>query len=76
MTSAELAALQAELDEVNDQLAEMVGAPNFSVGSLTIDENTLHQNLIQRKASLEWRIANPNGDKTSTMRVIRTSGAY
>lgn len=48
--------LQLELDEINAQLAEMVGAVSFSVAGFSVDESKLMDDLNRRKATLEWRI--------------------
>lgn len=70
--------LQVELAEINDQLADMVGAANVSVGGFSVDESKLQADLLTRKASLEWRIKNVNagGSSTSLIRGLRASGGY
>lgn len=50
--------LAAQLAEVDAQLAEMIGSADISLGGLTVDETQLQKNLMERKTSLEWRIAN------------------
>ncbi len=70
--------LQLELDEINAQLAEMVGSPNFSVGGFSVDESKLQEDLIKRKQSLEWRIQNmaAGGSASDNMRGVRAGGGY
>lgn len=72
--------LQEQLDEVNAQLAEMVGAANISAGGLSVDEKGLQESLMERKTSLEWRINNmvAGGAANDNMRgtSFGTGGAY
>lgn len=70
--------LQTELDEINDQLQDMVGAADVSLGGLSINETQLQKNLMERKASLEWRIANMagGGSAKDTVRGSSLSGGY
>jgi len=70
--------LQTELDEVNAQLADMVGAADISVGGLSVNETQLQKNLMERKTSLEWRIANmaAGGNARDNMSGISMSGGY
>lgn len=72
------AELQTQLDEINDQLADMVGAANISVGGLSVNETQLLQDLEKRKASLEWRIANMDAGGTAkdTVSGSQMSGGY
>lgn len=71
--------LQLELDEINAQLAEMVGAADFSVAGFSISEGSLQDNLTKRKASLEWRIkclANGGSASDTVTGVQFSGGAY
>lgn len=71
-------ALQTELDEVNAQLADMVGAADVNIGGLSVNETQLQKNLMERKASLEWRIANmaAGGSAKDTVRGSTMTGGY
>lgn len=73
-----LVEMQTELAEINNQLAEMVGAANISVGGFSVDESKLREDLTIRKASLEWRIKNvaAGGSSTSTLRGLQARGGY
>lgn len=70
--------LQTELDEINDQLRDMVGAADVNIGGLSVNETQLQKNLMERKASLEWRIANmaSGGAARDTVRGSTLSGGY
>ena len=70
--------LQTQLDEINDQLADMVGAANISVGGLSVNETQLMQDLEKRKASLEWRITNlaAGGSAKDNVSGSQMSGGY
>lgn len=70
--------LQLQLEEINAQLAEMVGAASFSVAGFSIDEAKLQDDLLKRKASLEWRIANlaAGGSASDTLRGMQFGGGY
>lgn len=57
MADPTAADLQARLDEVDAQLTEMVGAPNFSLGQLTVDESKMYADLSAERVSLRFRIA-------------------
>ena len=72
------AELQLQLDEINAQLSEMVGASSFSVAGFSIDESKLMEDLTKRKASLEWRIANlvSGGSSSDTLRGTQFTGGY
>ncbi len=74
MTEGQILALQTELDEVNAQMAEMVGSPAFSVGGFSVDESKLLDDLTKRKTSLEWRLSNTSGGPMDTVRVIQPGG--
>lgn len=69
MTADQLAQLQSDLDEVNAQLREMTGSASFSVAGFSVDEKDNYDRLVQRKATLEFRIGNPNGDVTDNFKV-------
>lgn len=48
--------LLIQLREVEDQIKEMTGAPDFNVGSLSIDESELYRRLVEQRADLNLRI--------------------
>lgn len=66
--------LQTQLDEVNAQLADMVGAADISLGGLSVNETQLQKNLMERKTSLEWRINNMANGGASAHTAGGTSG--
>lgn len=70
--------LQTQLDEVNAQLAEMVGAASFSVAGFSIDESKLQDDLLKRKKSLEWSISNmgAGGAAGDNLRAVEFGGGY
>jgi len=51
------AEIQADLDEINSELSDMIGAPGFTIGGMTVDERGLHERLMQRKADCEFALA-------------------
>lgn len=49
--------LVTELAEVETQISEMVGAPDFTAENLSVQETTLLNQLRERRLELETRIA-------------------
>ena len=45
--------VRVELAEIESELADMVGSPDFTVSGFTADEQKLFDRLMQRKADLE-----------------------
>ncbi len=78
MTTMEITDLQTELTEINAQLKEMVGSPDVSLGGFSVSESQLQKDLLERKASIEWRLGNPNGSANDNMRSYGSTdgGAY
>lgn len=73
------AELQTELDEVNAQLREMVGAADFSVAGFSVSESQLQADLKVRKRDLEWainKLANGSTSGSGNMTSISSSGGY
>ncbi len=58
MAEETIESLGIQLAEVEDQIKEMTGAPDFSVGGLSIDEGELYKRLVSQRADLQWRISN------------------
>ena len=55
MTQADL---ETQLAEVENQIAQMTGAPGFSIGGLTVDESKLYGDLTSQRSDLQWRVSN------------------
>ncbi len=66
MAEASLDDLLEQLAEVEDQISETTGAVGFHIGSMTVDEKSSYDQLIQQRADLKLLIGNIRAGGTST----------
>lgn len=64
--------IREELAEIDAELRDMVGSPDFNVSGMSVDEQTLHNRLMERKASLELQIAAIGNGGTSEQNASNT----
>lgn len=70
--------IRAELAEIDSELRDMVGSPDFSVSGMSVDEQQMHGRLMQRKADLELAlgvIANGGTSEQNASNTPRTGTA-
>lgn len=70
--------LQEQIQEINSQLAEMIGSADVSIGGLSANESGLRKELERQRASLEWRLkaVQDGSSSSSTLRAGRLGGGY